>query len=112
MCGIGGIISSEALPSNVLDNALRSLSLRGPDGSGTWLSPDQKIGILHTRLSILDLSLNASQPMESDNRRYVISFNGEIYNYKELKYQNTFTSAFKSTGDTELLLKLIEKRYS
>ena len=110
MCGIGGIISSEALPSNVLDNALRSLSLRGPDGSGTWLSPDQKIGILHTRLSILDLSLNASQPMESDNRRYVISFNGEIYNYKELKYQNTFTSAFKSTGDTELLLKLIEKK--
>ena len=58
---------------------------RGPDGVGIWDDSEENIFLGHTRLSILDLSLSGSQPMRSQNERYVISFNGEIYNHLELK---------------------------
>ena len=58
---------------------------RGPDGSDLWRDPDTGVGLAHTRLAVIDLSAAASQPMLSSCGRYVLVFNGEIYNYKELR---------------------------
>lgn len=84
---------------------------RGPDGKGTWISHDSRIGLGHRRLAIIDLSDNARQPMATADGRFVISFNGEIYNYRELRdglraagYQ------FSTESDTEVLLHLYAQR--
>ena len=61
------------------------LDHRGPDGNGSWISPNKKVGFGHTRLSILDLTLSANQPFVDNTKNYVITFNGEIYNFKEIK---------------------------
>ena len=82
-----------------------ALSHRGPDGEGFWFDEDEKVGLGHRRLSIIDLSEAASQPMEYQSANYVITFNGEIYNYLELK--NTLLKQghyFQSDSDTEVLL--------
>ena len=80
---------------------------RGPDSRGTYINPENTIGLAHTRLSIIDLSPGGHQPMMYDQNRYVISFNGEIYNYIELKdslLKQGFH--FKTTSDVEVLLAL------
>jgi asparagine synthase (glutamine-hydrolysing) len=80
---------------------------RGPDGSGSWISPDGRVGLAHRRLSILDLSEAGAQPMASADGNLHIVFNGEIYNFrklqKELEQQGT---VFRSRSDTEVLLHL------
>ncbi len=112
MCGIAGIIQNY----NKLDlnkeiiSITDVLSHRGPDNMGHWVSKSNNIALGHTRLSIIDLSQNGNQPMHSKNQRYVISFNGEIYNYRELK-NKLMTKAnisWKSTTDTEVILQLLE----
>ena len=112
MCGIAGIIQNY----NKLDlnkeiiSITDVLSHRGPDNMGHWVSKSNNIALGHTRLSIIDLSQNGNQPMHSKNQRYVISFNGEIYNYIELK-NKLMTKAnisWKSTTDTEVILQLLE----
>ena len=85
MCGISGIVNFNEKPVgkdqiNLMNNAQIH---RGPDGSGIWC--DKNIGFGHRRLSIIDLSDQASQPMKSNDNRYIIIYNGEIYNFKELK---------------------------
>lgn len=100
MCGILGIIGNyDSINFNI---GLNNLSHRGPDGWGIW--EDLKITLGHRRLSIIDLSDNAKQPMEVLDR-YVITFNGEIYNYLELKHELEL-SGFKhrTNSDTEVLL--------
>jgi len=105
MCGILG-----AFPSIQIDhftNALHKLTHRGPDGFGIWEHPQQRCTLGHRRLSIIDLSNNGKQPMHYANR-YTITFNGEIYNYKELK-QHLITEkgcSFHSQSDTEVVLAL------
>ena len=87
------------------------MSHRGPDGIGLEFYETNRhfIGLGHNRLSIIDLSNNASQPMTSDNG-IVISFNGEIYNFKELKEALTADgTVFKTSSDTEVILKIYEK---
>ena len=67
-----------------------ALKHRGPDKQKYWIDKKNNIALGHTRLSIQDLSTNGSQPMESSNKRYVIVFNGEIYNHLELKVTSFF----------------------
>jgi len=78
---------------------------RGPDGDGVFEDPESGVGLGHVRLAILDLSTAANQPMISPDGRYVLVFNGEIYNFKELRNELKGKGwVFRSTGDTEVLL--------
>ncbi|MBC7511407.1 MAG: asparagine synthase (glutamine-hydrolyzing), partial [Ferruginibacter sp.] len=104
MCGILGKIPGDNI--EVFKASLNLLQHRGPDGYGVWQGNENEILLGHRRLSIIDLSENGKQPMVW-NDRYVITFNGEIYNYieikKELEQKGLF---FKTQSDTEVLLAL------
>ncbi|MBC7450478.1 MAG: asparagine synthase (glutamine-hydrolyzing) [Cytophagales bacterium] len=103
MCGIAGFISFNWAP-DYIHKMTRRLQHRGPDAEGFFHDPEAGISLGHRRLSILDLSSAANQPFISKNKRYVIVFNGEIYNYTEIqkKYQlHTIT-----TSDTEIVAEL------
>ncbi|MEP0870508.1 asparagine synthase (glutamine-hydrolyzing) [Trichocoleus desertorum AS-A10] len=103
MCGVIGSFNRFQLQSHYLDEAVRCLSHRGPDDQGVWQDEYVKLG--HTRLSILDLSPSGHQPMTSQDGRYCISFNGEIYNYLELKQELiALGHVFNGHSDTEVLL--------
>lgn len=111
MCGIAGILSPD--PRNVTRERLRLMtdviSHRGPDGEGQWLSPSGNLGLGHRRLSIIDLSHEADQPMHYLDR-YSIVFNGEIYNYIELRetlLKEGYT--FRTASDTEVLMALFDR---
>ena len=104
MCGILGHIP--ACEEGHFRSALDRLSHRGPDGYGIWHDEDRSISLGHRRLAILDLSENGKQPMEWAGR-YVITFNGEIYNYVELRKELEKKGIrFKTQSDTEILLAL------
>ncbi|ELI6454108.1 Asparagine synthetase [Flavobacterium psychrophilum] len=109
MCGINGILhlSSKLVDKNQLVKMRDVLAHRGPDDAGIFI--EKNIGLGHRRLAIIDTSSAGHQPFYSENGRYVIVFNGEIYNYKdfyaELKDKGV---ALKSDSDTEVLLKLYE----
>jgi len=111
MCGIVGAYSHQLSAPPVDPSALRvmreRMTSRGPDGTGEWYSEDQRVGLLHRRLSIIDLSERGAQPMFSADGRLVIVFNGEIYNYRELRGELESTGCvFHSDSDTEVLLHL------
>lgn len=106
MCGLGGLLSLDEsdVDERMLDQMIDSLRHRGPDASGKWHEPSIALG--HTRLSIQDLSSAASQPMVSSNGRFVISYNGEVYNSPELRKQlEDLGQQFRSTSDTEVILE-------
>jgi len=90
-----------------------ALHHRGPDDSGVWVDPEAGIALGHRRLSIIDLSLQGQQPMRSANGRYVISFNGEVYNHKVLRrelegeFEATGGHSFRGHSDTEVMLEAI-----
>jgi len=103
MCGIIGIKGE--LPSLEIFQAARDvMEHRGPDDSGVFYYPKDKIAIGHRRLSIIDLSTSGKQPFWSNDDRFVITFNGEIYNYLEIKKEIGDRYIFKSKTDTEVLL--------
>ena len=111
MCGIVGIFSygrglSPVDPSELL--AIReAMAERGPDGAGLWLHRNGRIGLGHRRLAIIDLSDSGLQPMEIEGGRLRIVFNGEIYNYRELRHTlERKGHHFRSTSDTEVILRL------
>jgi asparagine synthase (glutamine-hydrolysing) len=106
MCGITGIVAKNSKNyENSLNKAIFSLKHRGPDANGTHFFDNCVLG--HTRLSIVDLSTGA-QPMLSSSNKLGITFNGEIYGYKDIKKElNNYN--FKSTSDTEVILALYEK---
>lgn len=111
MCGIAGILSAD--PNLISKDKLKKMTdviaHRGPDGEGQWISGNGKVGLGHRRLSIIDLSHEADQPMHYLDR-YTIVFNGEIYNYIELK--NTLVQQgykFKTQSDTEVLMALYDR---
>ncbi|MBK7130558.1 MAG: asparagine synthase (glutamine-hydrolyzing) [Crocinitomicaceae bacterium] len=110
MCGIAGIVRfGGKVHTEEIQKMNHLLRHRGPDGEGIWINEQQTVGLGHRRLSIIDLSENAAQPMRFANR-YSITYNGEIYNYKELREELIKTGqSFKSTGDTEVLLALYQK---
>ena len=101
MCGIAGILGKDA-KSNVIDDMLMVQHHRGPDFTGKWLEEGVALG--HNRLSIIDLSNNANQPFFDETKRYAIVFNGEIYNYIELRKKLESSYSFRTTSDTEVLL--------
>src|SRR5215831_11507202 len=88
MCGIVGIFnhaSAEEVNSDTLILMRDSMTHRGPDDSGLYISPDRSVGLGHRRLSIIDLTSAGRQPMSDDESRLWITFNGEIYNFVELR---------------------------
>jgi len=111
MCGIAGLYAYHDA-ANAIDMAeLRSIrdhmAARGPDGRGEWLAPDGRVGFGHRRLAIIDLSDRGAQPMASENRNTVITFNGEIYNYRSLRSDlEAKGCVFRTQSDTEVLLHL------
>lgn len=106
MCGIAGIVSNKKKDNleNMINGMLETIVHRGPDGSGKKFF-DDKVALGHRRLAIIDLSEKGLQPMEW-NKRYWITFNGEIYNYKELREQliKEKNFSFESETDTEVIL--------
>ena len=108
MCGIAGY--SGSFEPSLLQQFNSIQAHRGPDDSGTWFDQTEGIGLAHTRLSIIDLSETGHQPMKSSCSNYIITFNGEIYNYRELKKElEGEGSTFRSTSDTEVVLILYQK---
>ncbi len=106
MCGIVGYISDkEGFHKGLLEKMTQRLAHRGPDGSGTFV--EDHCGLGHTRLAILDLHERSLQPMYSENGQYVLVFNGEIYNYKELTEQLGYQP--KTASDSEIILAAFEK---
>ena len=111
MCGIAGIFayreSAAPIDEQELLRIREAMIHRGPDGAGLWISPDRRVGLAHRRLSIIDLSEAGAQPMATADGRYRITFNGEIYNYRELRKELEAKGyRFRSNSDTEVLLHL------
>mgnify|MGYP000445083330 CR=1 FL=1 len=111
MCGIVAIYGYHETANQVDQHELilirDHMTLRGPDGSGMWVSSNKHVGFGHRRLSIIDLSNNATQPMQSADGKIVITFNGEIYNYKALRIKLQKEGyIFRTQSDTEVLLHL------
>ncbi|MBC7863265.1 MAG: asparagine synthase (glutamine-hydrolyzing) [Bacteroidia bacterium] len=107
MCGIGGILTFEPVDRKKLLMGIELLNHRGPDGTGSWFSDEGNVGLLHKRLSIIDLSNQAGQPMFSKDKRFVMIFNGEIYNYLEIKKTLEEQGVkFLTSSDSEVLLEL------
>ncbi|ARK11357.1 asparagine synthase (glutamine-hydrolyzing) [Fibrella sp. ES10-3-2-2] len=108
MCGIAGLITRPESPANpeLVRFMTTQLQHRGPDFEGIWA--EEQVALGHRRLSIIDLTSGANQPLLARNQRYVITFNGEIYNYLSLKAQLTGYS-FQTNSDTEVILAAYER---
>ena len=112
MCGIAGFLATgNALPGEGLLRSMGdAMAHRGPDASGTWLSPDGRLGLSHRRLSILDLSPAGAQPMSSADGSLVLSFNGEVFNFREIRKELEGRGhAFRGGSDTEVMLAAIRE---
>lgn len=114
MCGIAGTFilnNKDFVNYDQLNKIKESLKKRGPDGENIWISEDKKVSLVHTRLSIYDTSKSGEQPMSETTNRYMIVFNGSIFNYKELKlYLKKKNYKFLSNTDTEVILNLYREK--
>src|SRR5580700_1647668 len=112
MCGIAGMVSIDGMPIPRLASWLsvldRLLAHRGPDGNGAWISPTRSVGLAHRRLAIIDLSDAAQQPMVAPGPT-AITYNGEIYNYLELRAELSPRWKFHSNSDTEAILAAYDR---
>lgn len=112
MCGIAGIFASQPQADIIvrLKSMTDAIAHRGPDGEGHWVNTNETIALGHRRLSIIDLSETANQPMHFQSK-YTIVFNGEIYNYLELREQLVKDGySFQTSSDTEVLLALFDQK--
>lgn len=108
MCGITGIwhFNEVRIDNDEISNFNNSLSHRGPDGGYVYIEHDNNIGLGHRRLSIIDLSKRGNQPMQSKDKRYWIVYNGEVYNFIELRKElKELGHSFESDSDTEVILE-------
>jgi asparagine synthase (glutamine-hydrolysing) len=108
VCGIAGIVHLDGAPASedALRAMTRAIAHRGPDGDGHWL--DGPVALGHRRLSIIDLSEAGAQPMVTQDGRYILTYNGELYNFEELRRDLQRVSVqFKSRSDTEVILKAV-----
>jgi asparagine synthase (glutamine-hydrolysing) len=115
MCGIAGIFAfhyaANAVDRAELQRIRDHMTARGPDGFGEWYSEDGRVGFGHRRLTIIDLSERGTQPMVSADGKLVVTFNGEIYNYRELRASLEAKGyMFRTQTDTEVLLHLYADR--
>ena len=112
MCGIAGIwqLDGRRVEPEIIGRFVGALAHRGPDGEGVAIEDDGRLGLGHRRLAILDLSRAGAQPMVSPGGRYVVSYNGEIYNYLELRRRlERHGVRFRTGTDTEVLLAAVEE---
>ena len=116
MCGFAGIIRQDikAYPQKfgtILNEMTRIINHRGPDDSGIWIDQNAGVGLSHCRLAVLDLSVAGRQPMVSKNNRYCITYNGEVYNFKEIKksLNNDYSLEWKGHSDTEVILAAVQE---
>src|SRR5689334_5893855 len=110
MCGIAGIVGSSRIDREVLERMTNAVAHRGPDDLGLWVDVDAGIGLGHRRLAIVDLSPAGHQPMVSHGGRFVLTFNGEIYNHADLRAELEAAGAVPDGGwrghsDTEVFLE-------
>lgn len=110
MCGIAGVVdTSKNLNEELLNKMSEVIKHRGPDDDGIFFDKENGVGLVHRRLSIIDL-LSGHQPMKSSNENLIITFNGEIYNYKELRTELIALGLkFNTNSDTETILNIYEK---
>ena len=111
MCGITGLLSKQIVSPEHLTRMANTMPHRGPDDSGIWHNNDAGIGLAHRRLAIVDLSPAGHQPMHSTSERYVIAFNGEIYNHNKLRAELdkiNLAPQWRGHSDTETLLAAFE----
>ena len=113
MCGIAGLIAAGRMDDELLRRMTGRLAHRGPDDEGAWSDPDAGIGLGHRRLSIVDLSPAGHEPMHSESGRFVVTFNGEVYNHRELRQALEREGSVPSGGwrghsDIETLLQAID----
>jgi len=110
MCGIVGIVTQGIIDRSQLVEAMDSLKHRGPDGSGIWIDENQQVGLAHRRLSIIDLSERGIQPMSNEDKSIWITYNGEIYNFIEIKKELIARGhIFTSNTDTEVIIHAYEE---
>lgn len=114
MCGIAGFLQPRQLPGEAAATArlmADAIAYRGPDDAGVWTDDDAGIALGHRRLSVIDLSPAGHQPMQSHSGRFVITYNGEIYNFGDLRAELGRSGAkieWRGTSDTEVLLASID----
>ena len=111
MCGIAGFWSTKTLdrpPAEILQRMGNSLAHRGPDDSGIFFDEHAGLGLAFRRLSIIDLSAAGHQPMASASGRYMIIFNGEVYNFKDIRAELGIEQ-WRGHSDTEVILEAIER---
>ncbi len=112
MCGIAGFISfsDKRIDENILRSMRDCMAHRGPDNAGIYISGDRTVGLAHRRLSIIDLSSAGHQPMSNEDGTIWITYNGEIFNYLELKrLLQQLGHSFRSNCDTEVIIHLYEE---
>lgn len=116
MCGIAGLYSFDPRPDRLqihktVERMTQALRARGPDGGDVWQDPDCPLVLGHRRLSVIDLTDAGKQPMESPSGRFMITFNGEIYNFRDIRKELELSSDIKLAGesDTEVLLCALEQ---
>ena len=116
MCGIAGAFafknSAFRVDNFYLDRMIQTIAHRGPDGAGTWVSPDRRVGFGHRRLSIIDLAPAASQPMCNEDGTVWVAFNGEIYNHAEIRRELQQIGGHRwrtDHSDTEVILHAFEE---
>lgn len=108
MCGIAGFCNFKGDWRRNIERMCDRMQYRGPDASGVWASDDHRVVLGHRRLAIVDLTPTGAQPMVSRDGRYVIAYNGEIYNHADIRKRllaENRTPAFRGTSDTETLLE-------
>ncbi|MGZ2411033.1 asparagine synthase (glutamine-hydrolyzing) [Sphingomonas sp. F9_3S_D5_B_2] len=112
MCGIAGILASGTVTEQSVNRMTRPLLHRGPDDGGCWIDIEAGIGLGHRRLAIVDLTAAGHQPMHSTDGRYVLTYNGEIYNHQDIRTELEAAGAVPEGGwrghsDTEVLLQAV-----
>src|SRR3954454_7980252 len=110
MCGIAGILTGQHVDRGMVERMIRPLAHRGPDDDGIWIDADAGVGLGHRRLAIVDLSPAGHQPMLSGNGRWVLNFNGEIYNHAEIRAEldsadGAPEGGWRGHSDTETLIE-------